>query len=250
MIEEALGYQAGSPLSQVTSLRHPPVLRLERHSQTAADRACQPRVRPLEPKLVGESKEAGARSRRVFSPLRLPPRAGIGFSGVPYACIVREVMGLPAAAATGPHWGRPMGERGRLVAQESGEILELRVALTADAYEELVAFYLDGLGLEPSQVWPENQGRALVLDLGRATLEVFDEQQAQTVDEIETGRRVSGKVRFAFQVPDLDDAVERLLSFGAMMVHPPVVTPWGDRNVRFEDPEGMQITLYEASEGS
>jgi hypothetical protein len=28
-------------------------------------------------------------------------------------------------------------------------------------------------------------------------------------------------------------------------VHPPVVAPWGERNVRFQDPDGMQITLYE-----
>jgi catechol 2,3-dioxygenase-like lactoylglutathione lyase family enzyme len=125
--------------------------------------------------------------------------------------------------------------------------MELRVALTTRAYERLVSFYCDGLGLEPAQIWPSDQGRALVLDMGRATLEVFDEVQAETVDEIEVGRRVSGHIRFALQVPDLDAATERLLAHGAVQVHPPVVTPWGDRNVRFQDPDGMQITLYEAS---
>jgi catechol 2,3-dioxygenase-like lactoylglutathione lyase family enzyme len=126
-------------------------------------------------------------------------------------------------------------------------VMELRVALTTRAYERLVSFYCDGLGLEPAQIWPSDQGRALVLDMGRATLEVFDEVQAETVDEIEVGRRVSGHIRFALQVPDLDAATERLLAHGAVQVHPPVVTPWGDRNVRFQDPDGMQITLYEAS---
>jgi len=125
-------------------------------------------------------------------------------------------------------------------------VLELRVALTTDEYEKLASFYCQGLGLEPAQVWPGDQGRALVLDLGRATLEVFDEKQAQTIDEIEVGRRISGKFRFALQVPDLEAAMERLLAHGATLVHPPVVTPWGDRNARFEDPEGMQITLYQA----
>ena len=124
-------------------------------------------------------------------------------------------------------------------------ILELRVALTTDEYERLASFYLDGLGLEPAQVWPAEQGRALVLDLGRATLEVFDEQQANTVDQIEVGRRVSGKIRFALQVPALDAAMERLAAHGATLVHPAVDTPWGDRTVRFEDPEGMQLTLFE-----
>jgi hypothetical protein len=39
-------------------------------------------------------------------------------------------------------------------------------------------------------VWPEGQGRVLVVEMGRATLEVFDEKQAQTVDQIEVSRRI------------------------------------------------------------
>lgn len=127
-------------------------------------------------------------------------------------------------------------------------VLELRVALTTDDFERLAGFYLEGLGLEPAQVWPSEQGQALVLDLGRATLEVFDEKQADTVDQIEAGRRVSGTVRFALQVPDLQAATERLRAHGATLVHPPVATPWGDQTARFEDPDGMQITLYQAAD--
>jgi catechol 2,3-dioxygenase-like lactoylglutathione lyase family enzyme len=129
-------------------------------------------------------------------------------------------------------------------------VMELRVALTTDAFERMVSFYCDGLGLEPAQVWPDDQGRALVLDLGNATLEVFDEMQAQTIDQIEVGRRISGQIRFALQVPDLKDAMERLLAHGATLVHPPVLTPWGDHNVRLQDPDGMQITLYQTADQS
>jgi len=126
-------------------------------------------------------------------------------------------------------------------------VLELRIALTTHDFQRLASFYREGLGLEPAQIWPEDQGRALVLDMGKATLEVFDERQAETVDKIEVGHRISGQVRFALQVPDLQAATERLLAHGATLVHPPVVTPWGDQNVRFQDPDGMQITLYQAS---
>jgi len=49
------------------------------------------------------------------------------------------------------------------------------------------------------------------------------------------------------QVPDIKSAMERLLANGAKLVHPPVVTPWGDTNVRLQDPDGMQITLFQAS---
>ena len=40
--------------------------------------------------------------------------------------------------------------------------------------------------------------------------------------------------------------MERLLAHGATLVHPPVITPWGDYNVRLQDPDGMQITLFQA----
>jgi uncharacterized glyoxalase superfamily protein PhnB len=83
--------------------------------------------------------------------------------------------------------------------------------------------------------------------MGVATLEVFDERQAEVIDEIEAGRRVSGQVRFALRVPNLDAALERLLAHGASLVHAPVVTPWGDRNVRLQDPDGLQVTLFEVS---
>ena len=125
-------------------------------------------------------------------------------------------------------------------------VMELRVALTTKDFERLVRFYCDGLGLEPAQVWPSDHGQALLIDMGKAGLEIFDEKQAQTVDQIEAGRRISGQIRFALQVPDLEAAMERLITHGAELVHQPVVTPWGDRNVRLQDPDGLQVTLFQA----
>ncbi|RPI91579.1 MAG: VOC family protein [Chloroflexi bacterium] len=126
-------------------------------------------------------------------------------------------------------------------------ILELRVALTTRDYERLVKFYCDGLGIEPAALWHDGGGQALLLNMGNATLEIFDEAHAEAVDQIEAERRLSGPIRFALQVPDLKSAMERLLANGATLVHPPVVTPWGDYNVRLQDPDGMQITLFQPS---
>ena len=126
-------------------------------------------------------------------------------------------------------------------------ILELRVALTTSDYDSLVKFYSEGLGIEPAAIWNNDGGKALILDLGKATLELFDERQAEVIDQLEAGRRVSGQIRFALQVPDLNTAVERLLAHGATLVHEPVQTPWGDYNVRLQDPDGMQITLFQAA---
>ena len=127
-------------------------------------------------------------------------------------------------------------------------ILELRVAMTTSDYERLVKFYCEGLGIEPSAIWNNEGGKALILEMGKATLELFDERQAEVIDQLEAGRRVSGQVRFALQVPDLNAAMERLLAKGATLVHEPVLTPWGDTNVRLHDPDGMQITLFQTSQ--
>ncbi|MBE0671250.1 MAG: VOC family protein, partial [Anaerolineales bacterium] len=121
-------------------------------------------------------------------------------------------------------------------------VSELRVALTTSDYERIVKFYCDGLGIEPAAIWENGGGKALILNMGSATLELFDETQAETIDQLEAGKRVSGQIRFALQVPDLNAAMERLLAHGATLVHPPVTTPWGDYNVRLQDPDGMQIT--------
>ncbi len=129
-------------------------------------------------------------------------------------------------------------------------ILELRIALTAKDYERSVKFYCEGLGLEPAAIWNNGGGQALMLEMGKATLEVFDEAQAETIDQLEAGKRISGQVRFALQVPDLKTAMERLLTHGATLVHAPVTMPWGDQNVRLQDPDGMQITLFQVTDKS
>jgi len=50
------------------------------------------------------------------------------------------------------------------------------------------------------------------------------------------------------QVPDIKSAMERLLADGAKLIDPPITTPWGDTNLRLQDPDGMQITLFQSSE--
>ena len=134
------------------------------------------------------------------------------------------------------------------MSNQNHPVIELRVAITTSDYERLVKFYCDGLGIEPAAIWDNGQGQALILNMGSATLEIFDETQAQTIDQIEAGKRISGQIRFALQVPDLKAAMERLLAHGATLVHLPIVTPWGDTNVRLQDPDGMQITLFQVSD--
>ena len=69
-------------------------------------------------------------------------------------------------------------------------------------FDRAVAFYRDALGLDQIADWSSATGRVVVLEAGRATLELFDSAQAESVDVIEAGRRVSSTVRFALQVED------------------------------------------------
>ena len=127
-----------------------------------------------------------------------------------------------------------------------GNVTELRVALTVEDFDRAVALYRDALGLEQLADWSSATGRVVVLEAGRATLELFDAAQAESVDAIEAGRRVSGPVRLALRVADSGDMAERLVAAGAERVAPPVITPWGDRNARVQAPDGMQLTLFTA----
>jgi lactoylglutathione lyase len=124
------------------------------------------------------------------------------------------------------------------------EVRELRVALTVEDYDGALAFYREALGLPQLEAWEAPEGRVAILAAGRATLELLDAGQAALVDEIEVGRRVAGTVRLALEVDDSEAVAERLVGAGAEQLAEPVVTPWRDRNVRLQAPDGMQLTLF------
>lgn len=130
------------------------------------------------------------------------------------------------------------------------DVSELRITLTVADFDAAVRLYRDALGLPEVADWSSEQGRVLLLDAGRATLELFDEAQAAMVDDLEVGERVSGTVRLALQVADADRAAASLVAAGATAVAPAVDTPWGDRNARVTAPDGMQLTLFTPGQGS
>ena len=125
-----------------------------------------------------------------------------------------------------------------------GAVRELRLALTVEEFDEALEFYRDALGLEQLEVWDSDGGRVVLLDAGKATIELLDERHAGAVDRIEVGRRVAGPVRLALEVDDSAASAERLTEAGAELLGGPVETPWRDRNVRLRAPDGMQLTLF------
>ena len=127
---------------------------------------------------------------------------------------------------------------------DGAAVTELRLVLTVDDHAAAVALFRDALGLEQLERYEQRGGHVTILGAGRATLEVNDAPYAEFIDEVEVGRRVAGRVRLAFQVPDSDDATERLVEAGAQLVAPPTRTPWHSRNARLRVLDGQQLTLF------
>ena len=132
-------------------------------------------------------------------------------------------------------------------------VLELRLAITTESFDRLAAFYRQGLGLEPSQEWPQRPGALPRSGHGKSHAG-GDLRREASHDRRPDGSRRPGQRPPSARVaglPNLDAAIRRLKGFGATAVHPPIVAPWGDRaRARFKDPDGMQVTLYESPGGS
>ncbi len=125
-------------------------------------------------------------------------------------------------------------------------IREVRIVLTVTSFDQAVQFYRDRLGLPVVEQWQTSEGSGVILALGpHTTLELFDSSQAAFVDQMEVGRRVSGPVRLAFEVQDVEAATGELQQAGAQLLSSLKLMPWGDCNARVETPDGMQVTIFQ-----
>jgi len=128
-------------------------------------------------------------------------------------------------------------------------VLQMRLVVQTDDYDEAVRFYRDVLGApEELQVHGADGEKVTILDVGRATLELSNQAQVDMIDAVEVGRRVSPAIRVAFEVLDVETATHRLVDAGAELVAPPSHTPWNSLNARLEGPAGLQLTLFQELE--
>ena len=123
-------------------------------------------------------------------------------------------------------------------------IKELRLVVTADDYDEAVAFYRDALGMPERESYATEGAHVTILEAGRATLEIANPAQADYIDEVEVGRRVAGKFRVALEVEDSTATTTKLAEAGATVIAEPTRTPWNSLNARLETPGGIQLTLF------
>ena len=129
---------------------------------------------------------------------------------------------------------------------KAGRVLQMRLVVEAPDYEQAVAFYRDVLGAPEELVVEGDQGeRVTILEVGRATLELANPAQVAMIDDVEVGRRVSPRLRVAFEVTDANGVTGDLVGGGAELLAEPTVTPWRSLNSRLSAPADLQITLFE-----
>ena len=125
-------------------------------------------------------------------------------------------------------------------------VRQLRLVVEAEDFAAAVAFYRDVLGLPEQEAYEGDGGaRVVILDAGRATLEIANPEQKRMIDEVEVGRPVAPRIRVAFEVDDAIARTAEAVAAGAEEVAPPTRTPWESLNSRLEAPAGLQITLFQ-----
>src|SRR3954447_16824078 len=137
-----------------------------------------------------------------------------------------------------------MTEREPQTSDAVNPVREMRLVVTADDLDAAVRVYRDVLGLPERAAYSSPDGRVVILEAGRATLEIADRRQAEFIDEVEVGRRVAGDIRVAFEVDDSAATAQVLQRSGADLVAPATRTPWETMNARLDAPGGLHITLF------
>ncbi|BDZ64720.1 VOC family protein [Agromyces mangrovi Wang et al. 2018] len=128
----------------------------------------------------------------------------------------------------------------------TGRVRQLRLVVEAEDFEEALAFYRDVLGMPEQEAYEADGGaRVVILDAGRATLELANPAQTRMIDDVEVGRKVAGHLRVAFEVSDAAEVASDLSDAGATVVAPPTETPWRSLNARFDGPAGLHLTVFQ-----
>lgn len=130
--------------------------------------------------------------------------------------------------------------------EQARRVHQLRVVVEAADYDEAVRFYRDVLGMPEAMAFAEGgDDRVVILEAGRATLEIANPTHKRVIDGIEAGGRPSPRIRLAFEVDDAQASTDAAVEAGADLVAEPVLTPWLSLNSRLDAPADLQITLFQ-----
>lgn len=106
-----------------------------------------------------------------------------------------------------------------------------------------LAFYRDHLGLKLLEEHRDGDSllyARLRLPKGKSTIALHQVEKGQKL--------VPGAIRLYFEVSDLAATHRRLKKAGVTFTKPPKKMPWGWKHAYLNDPDGHEISLYEAGE--
>lgn len=115
------------------------------------------------------------------------------------------------------------------------EVLSSRVLLRPADFERSLRFYAQTLGLHIYREWGSGPARGVVFFLGGGFLELSGSSDAPG----------SEKLSLWLQVRDVDAVWRGLKDAGVDIVEAPVDKPWGLREMRIQDPDGVGLVIVE-----
>ena len=133
-----------------------------------------------------------------------------------------------------------------MTTSSANRVLQMRLVVEVDDYDDAVAFYRDVLGAREELVVDSDGGASVtILDVGRATLELSNPgtgrphrpDRGGQAGESAAARRLRGGRR---------GRVSRdLVAGGAELIAEPTVTPWQSLNARLQAPADLQISVFQ-----
>ena len=115
------------------------------------------------------------------------------------------------------------------------EVLSSRALLRPANLERSFQVYSQTLRLHVYREWGSGSTRGVVFFLGGGFLELSGSSEAPS----------SEKVSLWLQVRDVDAVRRELEDSGVNLIEPPVDKPWGLREMRVQDPDGVRLVIVE-----
>ena len=115
------------------------------------------------------------------------------------------------------------------------EVLSSRVLLLPADFEHSFRFYAEVLGLHVYREWGSGPTRGVVFFLGGGFLELSGTSDVTS----------SEKMSLWLQVRDVDALGRELQDAGVEVLEAPTNKPWGLREMRVQDPDGVMLVIVE-----
>lgn len=115
------------------------------------------------------------------------------------------------------------------------EIVSSRVLLHPADLDRSIRFYGETLDLPIYREFGSGDHRGVVFFMGNGMIEISGAP----------GPPANDKIQLWLQVRDVDEAHRELRDAGVEIVEPPVDKPWGLREMRAGDPDGVRLVFIE-----